>query len=162
VQRGAGRLRAAEYAYVGRADLLRDVQPFTELGQLLFPLFGRGLRETYARSDAVDLDAVLVSETTQRQQVVVGRAGQPVHRHVDAGRTRLDGDAYQILIRHRLCLERLSVRVGDQARTKAGGPRLRSRGLSWKRLPGIGHRGGNDGRSGSSQKAPAIHRQLSS
>ena len=61
----------------------------------------------------------------------------------------------RVLIRHRLCLERLPVGVRHQSRPETG--------LCSRRLPGarIGDRCRNDGRSGSGQKAPAIHGQPS-
>src|SRR5207248_8705342 len=84
VERGSGGLRAAKDAHVRRPDSLRDVEPLAQLGQLLFAKRRRGLREPHACADAVDFDAVPVGETTQRQQVIVGRVRQPVHGQVDA------------------------------------------------------------------------------
>src|SRR5207237_3717177 len=164
VERGPLRLRAPEHAHMRRADLLRDIQPFAQLDQLLFPQFCGGLRQPSASSDAGNLDALPTRETAQRQQLIIRRAGQPVHRHVDAVRARLDRDAYTIFIRHRLGFERLSVRVSDQARSETRLPRAHARGSSWRPLPrtGVGKCGGSDGGSGSSQKPPTIHRQLSS
>jgi hypothetical protein len=140
--------------------LLRDVHPFAQLDELLFAEIRCRLREANARADAVDLDTISISGATERQQHVVGRAGQPVHRHVDAIRPGVYRNADEILIGHRFRLQRLAIRIGDQPRTKS---RLAGRLCGRSRWSGyLRRRRGRNGRgcdkgTGGREKATAIH-----
>jgi hypothetical protein len=92
---------------------------FAQIGELLLLKLGRRLRQLHARADAVDLDAVAVRLTAQRAQVVGVGARQPVDSHVDAVGPGVDRDIDQVLVLHRLALESLAIRIGDEARPEA-------------------------------------------
>src|SRR5947207_7691504 len=57
-QRGPLGLRAAEDAHVSGPDLLRNIQPFAQLAELLLAQFGSRLREPDACANAVDFDPI--------------------------------------------------------------------------------------------------------
>ena len=48
---GPVRLRSAEHAHMRRAEFLRDVQPFAQLVELLFPQCSRGLGNVHAAKE---------------------------------------------------------------------------------------------------------------
>jgi len=137
---------------VRRADLLRDVEPFAQLVQLLVPQFS-GCCASRTRVDAEISTRFLYARRPQRQQVIIGRAGSQYSPSWSMPSVPVStAHAYQIFIRHRLGLERLSVRVGDQARSdgplREAPARVRASGTVAATTTG----------SGSTQELPACHR----